>query len=151
MKKILLLGVATALTSLSLTSVAEIKPAAAIEAIEYRQGIFKAFKWNFGPMADMVRGKTEFNGEEFAKRANTLQSLSTQPWEAFIDGTYASATSALPKIATEQAAYQERIDAFEKAVANLAKAAQTQDLKQIRPAFGQAGQSCKGCHDNFRD
>src|SRR5690554_78320 len=105
MKKILLLSVATALTSLSLTSVAEIKPA---EAIEYRQGIFKAFKWNFGPMADMVRGKTEFNGEEFAKRANTLQSLSTQPWEAFIDGTYASATSALPKIATEQAAYQER-------------------------------------------
>lgn len=148
MKKLILLGAFAATVGINASAVAEIKP---FEAVEYRQGIFKAFKWNFGPMADMVRGKVDFNAEEFTKRANTLQSLSTQPWEGFINGTYATATSALPKIENEGAAFQEKIDAFEKAVANLAVAAKSQDQKQIRAAFGQAGQSCKSCHDSYRD
>lgn len=148
MKKIILIGSFALLGSLSFNTLAEIKP---FEAVEYRKGIFKAFKWNFGPMADMVRGKVEFDAAEFTKRANNLKSLSTQPWEGFRPGTYDRSTSALPKIETEQAAYQQEIDKFEQAVINLAKAAETQDLKQIRPAFGQAGQSCKSCHDNYRD
>ena len=69
MKKLVLLGLATALTSISLTAAAEVKP---FEAIEYRQGIFKAIKWNFGPMGAMVKGKTEFNAEQFNKNAERL-------------------------------------------------------------------------------
>lgn len=148
MKKLVLLGLATALTSISLTAAADVKP---FEAIEYRQGIFKAFKWNFGPMGEMVKGKTEFNAEEFNKRADRMVELGSMPWEAFIPGTYASSTSALPKIETEQEAYSEKIENFQKAIVNLAAAAKSGEMKNIGPAFGQAGKSCKSCHDQFKD
>lgn len=148
MKKFTLLGVATVLTCLSLSAAAEIKP---FEAVEYRQGIFKAFKWNFGPMGEMVKGKADFNADEFNKRADRMVELSSMPWEAFIAGTYASSTSALPKIETEQDAYNEKIESFQNAIVNLAAAAKTNEMKNIGPAFGQAGKSCKSCHDQFRD
>lgn len=148
MKKFTLLGMATVLTCLSLSATAEIKP---FEAVEYRQGIFKAFKWNFGPMAAMVKGETKFNAEEFNKRAQRMVELGSMPWEAFMAGTYASGTGALPKIETEKDAYNKEIASFEKAIANLATAAKTNDMKNIGPAFGQAGRTCKSCHDQFRD
>lgn len=148
MKKLVLLGLATLLTSMSLTATAEVKP---FEAVEYRQGIFKAFKWNFGPMADMVKGKTDFNAEEFNKHAERLEQLSFMPWEAFIAGTYAKSTAALPKIQNEQDDFKKEIAKLQKAVANLAAAAKTNEMKNIGPAFGQAGQSCKSCHDKYKD
>lgn len=148
MKKLILLGLATALTSISLTVAADVKPE---EAIEYRQGVFQTFKWNFGPMAAMVKGKTEFNAEVFNQNADRLVQLSSMPWEAFIAGTYEKKTAALPKIEQNMSEFNEKIERFESAIANLATAAKTNDMKKIGPAFGKAGQSCKSCHDQFKD
>lgn len=148
MKKLTLLSMAAVLTCLSLSAAAEVKP---MDAVEYRQGIFKAFKWNFGPMGEMVKGKIEFDAERFNKNANRMVELSSMPWEGFIEGSYASSTSALPEIATEQALFNEKIDAFQEAIADLAEAAKSNDMKKIGPAFGQAGKSCKSCHDKFKD
>ncbi len=148
MKKFTLLSMASVLTCLSLSAAAEIKP---FEAVEYRQGIFKAFKWNFGPMGEMVKGNTEFNAEEFNLRAQRMVELGSMPWEAFMPGTYASSTGALPKIETEKDDYNEKIENFEKAIANLATAAKTNEMKNIGPAFIQAGRTCKSCHDQYRD
>jgi cytochrome c556 len=36
------------------------------------------------------------------------------------------------------------------AVVDLNKAAQSGDLENIKKAFGATGQTCKGCHDDFR-
>lgn len=148
MKKFTLLSIATALTCISLSAGAEVKP---FEAVEYRQGIFKAFKWNFGPMAAMAKGEIKFDAEEFNKRAERLEQLSSMPWEAFIAGTYASSTSALPKIQNEQDDFNKEIAKFQKAATNLAAAAKTNEMKNIGPAFGQAAQSCKSCHDKYKD
>ena len=146
MKKITLLGLAAAITAFSFTAQAEIDVK---DAIEYRQGIFKAYKWNFGPMADMVRGKTEFNAEEFAKRAHKLQELSSMPIEGFVAGSYAGSNT-LPAIEKEWNTFVEKMTSFEQAADKLASAADTGDLKQIRAAFGDAGKGCKSCHDQFR-
>lgn len=148
MKKMLLIGLAAALTATAGIASAQVKP---FEAIEYRQGIFKAVKWHFGPLSDMVRGKTEFNADEFSRRANLLAALSQMPGEAFLPGTYDQKTSALPKIETERARFDEAMLKFQTTTAALAEAANSGDMKSIRPAFMQAAQTCKACHDNFRD
>lgn len=148
MKKMTLIGLAAALTVTTLTAVAQVKP---FEAIEYRQGVFKAVKWNFGPMAEMVRGKQEFNAEEFTRRAENVAALSKLPLEAFVAGTYASKTAALPIIEKDYKTFSDMMANFEKASAALAVAAKSGDLAQIRPAFGEVGKTCKSCHDKFRD
>lgn len=148
MKKIVLMTLTAALAATSLQAAAEVKP---FEAIEYRKGIFKAVKWNFGPMADMVKGKTEFNADDFARRAANVAALSKMPLEGFIAGTYASKTSALPAIENDWETFTGIMNDFEKNAAALAVAAQSGDLAQIRPAFGDVGKTCKSCHDKFKD
>ena len=148
MQKLLLAGITAALLTGVPFAHAQVKP---FEAIEYRQGIFKAVKWHFGPMGDMMKGKTEFNATEFSRRAELLAALSRMPGEAFVPGTYASKTSALPSIETNRAEFDQVMTSFQNNSAALAAAAQGGDLKDIRPAFMKVAQTCKACHDKFRD
>lgn len=127
---------------------ADIKP---FEAVEYRKGIFKAVKWHFGAMGDMVKGKAEFDSEDFARRADLLAALSQMPWEGFRPGTYASATSALPVIEDEWEDFTAAGDAFSEKAAALAVAATGDDMKAIKSAFVATARTCKGCHDDFKD
>jgi cytochrome c556 len=39
---------------------------------------------------------------------------------------------------------------MQKAVAELNTAAKSGNLETIKIAFGEAGKSCKACHDNYR-
>ena len=148
MNKLLLVGITTALITGAAVAQAQVKP---FEAIEYRKGIFKAVKWHFGPLGDMVKGKTEFNADEFSRRADLLAALSRMPGEAFLPGTYASKTSALPSIETNRAEFDQVMTSFQNNTAALATAAQSGDLNDIRPAFMKVAQTCKACHDKFRD
>lgn len=148
MKKLAVMGLTAVLAGVSMATLAAPKP---FEAIEYRQGIFKAVKWNFGPMGDMVKGKTEFNAAEFSRRADNLAALSKMPLEGFIPGTYASKTAALPAIESEWDTFAKGMETFAANSAALADAAKGGDMNAIRPAFMKVAQSCKGCHDNFKD
>lgn len=148
MKKLALVGVAVAMMSASGAALADKK---AFEAIEYRQAIFKAVKWQFGPMGDMVRGKQAFDGKEFAQRAQNLAALSQMPLEGFIEDTYASKTAALPKIEKEWDKFSAGMETFSTNAAKLAEVAKTEDLAKIRPAFGEVAKTCKACHDAYKD
>lgn len=148
MNKILTAGITAALIGISGAALAAPKP---FEAVEYRKGIFKAVKWNFGPMGDMLKGKTEFNAEEFARRANNLAALSQMPLEGFIPGTYERSTSALPSIESDWETFAQGMEKFQTNTAALAEAAKSGDKAQIGPAFMQVAKTCKGCHDNFKD
>ena len=148
MKKLTVLGMSLLLSLTTLQASAQPKVE---DAIEYRQAIFQAFKWNFGKMAAMVQGRADYNTEEFIKRATNLEQLSTQPWEAFIPGSFDTEESGtLVKAETDAAGYQAKINDFEQAAIKLAEAAKTNDLKTIRPAFAAAAKTCKSCHDQFR-
>ncbi|MDK2776833.1 MAG: cytochrome c [Pseudomonadota bacterium] len=148
MKKLAVLGLTAALAGISSAALAAPKP---FEAIEYRQGIFKAVKWNFGPMGDMMKGKTEFNAEEFKSRADNLAALSKMPLEGFVAGTYSSKTAALPAIEDDWETFAKGMESFQTASAALAEAAKTGDKGEIGPAFMQVAKTCKGCHDQFKD
>lgn len=148
MNKLATIGLAATLIGISTVALAAPKP---FEAVEYRKGIFKAIKWNFAPMGDMMKGKTEFNAEEFSRRAGNLAALSHMPLEGFLPGTYERSTSALPSIEDDWETFSKGMESFQNNTAALADAAKGGDMNAIRPAFMKVAQSCKGCHDKFKD
>lgn len=147
MKKIAAMGLAGALAMASTVAVA-VKPE---DAIDYRQGVFQAIKWHFGTMGAMVKGKMDYDADDFTRRAEIVSQLSHLPWEGFVEGSYSGDTDALPAIADNWGKFEGGSNMLMEKTAALAAAAKTGDMDQIRPAFGEVGKTCKGCHDNFKD
>lgn len=121
------------------------------EAIEYRQGIFEAFGWNFGPMGAMVKGKMPYDQAVVTRNAQRLAVLSDMPWEAFIQDSEVGDTEAKPEIWTKRSEFDSRIDAFQTEARKLAEVAAQGDQKAFRTQFGEVAKTCKGCHDDFRE
>lgn len=119
------------------------------EAIEYREGVFHALKWHFGPMAGMVKGKMEYNQESFQHHADMVAALSKMVDEGFADGTQGGDAKDL--IWEQRADFTKHVEALETSSAALQEAAAGGDMDAIKPAFAAVAKSCKGCHDNYRD
>jgi cytochrome c556 len=147
MKKIAMLGLAGVMALGSTAALA----AEAEDAIKYRHGVFSAVKWHFGTMGEVVKGKQDYNAEDFARRADIVAQLSKLPLEGFIAGSYEGDTDALPAIEQNWDKFEGGMNMFAEKADALAAAAKTGDMDQIRPAFGEVGKTCKGCHDNFKD
>ena len=145
MKKMM---IASLLAAVTFTSVAEIKP---FQATEYRRGVFKAVKWQFGPIADMMKGKKEFDGAEFSQRAENLAALSRMPLEGFVAGSYSRGTRALPTIEEDWETFTGLMGDFQKNTQALAEVAKTGDKGKIKPAFIDVAKTCKACHKKFKD
>ncbi|BBB31020.1 c-type cytochrome [Neptunomonas japonica] len=147
MKKIYAIGLAAAVLMGSNLAVAD----KVEDAIEYRQGVFKTIKWNFGPMVGMVKGKIDFDAADFSRRADLVAVLAKMPGEGFIEGSDMGDTDAKSEIWENKAEFDKGMDALAENAAALAVAAQSGDMSVIKPAFGQLGKTCKGCHDDFRE
>jgi len=137
-----------ALTALSISAPALADRAE--DAIKYRQGVFTAFRWHFGAMGAMVRGKMEYDAQQFAHHATQLAALTRMPREGFIDGSDFGDTAA-------KAELWENLDdvnaRFDKLIsdADALLAVTGGSLDDVRPAFGAVAKNCKGCHDNYKE
>ena len=126
------------------------------KAIEYRQGVYGAMEWNLNRMAAMVQGRVEFDAADFAERAERLALLGTLTDEGFGD-----ANSVRGEAVNTRASYRiwearERFDGLmaemqtrTRTLQQAAAAGQARD--ELRPLMGRVAQSCKACHDKFRD
>jgi cytochrome c556 len=72
------------------------------------------------------------------------------PWAAFGPGTDKLSQKAKPEIWTEQAKFKEHADKFVAESAKLLAAAKTNNLDNLKAAFGPAAATCKACHDGYR-
>jgi len=118
------------------------------DAIKYRQSAFTVMANSFGKIGAVVKGEAPFNKDEVAKNAAVVAMLSTLPWQAFGPGTEGG--NALPVVWSDNAKFKAAGEKMQLAVANLNTAAQSGDQEAIKKAFGAAGASCKGCHDDFK-
>jgi cytochrome c556 len=118
------------------------------DAIKYRQSAFTVMANSFGKIAAVVKGEAPYNKDEVAKNAAIVATLSSLPWQAFGPGTEGG--KAQPAVWSDNAKFKAAADKMQVAVANLNTAAQSGDLESIKKAFGAAGQTCKGCHDDFK-
>ena len=118
------------------------------DAIKYRQSVMTVMANSFTKIGAVVKGETPYNKDEVAKNAAVVAMLSTLPWQGFGPGTEGG--KAKEEIWSESAKFKAAQDKLQLATANLNTAAQSGDLESIKKAFGATGQTCKGCHDDFK-
>lgn len=131
--------------------VAVAQSAAPERAIQYRQNVYGLVGWNFTAMSQMVRGQRDFDGAEFARRAERVAQLSKMLDEGFPDGSDKGAkTEALPAIWRNRADFDAKMADFQREAAALAEVAAGGDVDAIKAQFGKTGGTCKACHDKYK-
>ena len=82
-------------------------------AIAYRQSVYKMIRWNFMPLAQMVRDQRPWNDAEFARRAARVSFLSHQLEEGYPKGSDSGAvTDAKPEIWTNWEDFSAKLQDF---------------------------------------
>jgi cytochrome c556 len=118
------------------------------KAVDYRESVFTVMGTHFGRIGAVVKGEAPFNKDEVAKNAAIVAMMSTLPWQAFGPGTEGG--KAKPEVWSDNAKFKAASEKMQLAVADLNKVAQSGDQENIKKAFGSAGATCKGCHDDFK-
>jgi len=143
----LILATAAALGTAAIATAA-VKPET---AIAYRQAGYTMLGWNFGPMAQMVRGKTPWDAAEFARRAERVALIAPQLLEGFPEGSDTGATTeAKPDIWKNMDDFKLKMDDLVKQSKLLADAAKSGDEAKMKEQFKQTAGTCKACHDKYR-
>ncbi len=151
MKKLLcLLAAAGGFTALAAPAHAQFaKPE---DAIKYRQAAFTLMGNNMGRINGQLKAGTP-NVQAIQQAASVVEFASKLPYEAFIPG---SETGGNPATRAKEAVFKDTdkvkklAEDMQAAVAKLNTAAKGGDVAAIRAAFGDAGKSCKACHDDYR-
>ncbi len=142
---LVILGLATLVAG---TAAAAVKPET---AIHYRQAAYTMIGWNFGPMAQMVRGKAPWDATAFARHAERVALLAPQLLEGFPEGSGSGAeTEAKPEIWSDRAGFEAKMDDFVRASKLLAEVARGGDEAKAKEQFKATAGACKACHDRYR-
>ncbi len=124
------------------------------DVIKARQGYYKLVSHNAGVLFGMAKGDIAYDAEAATTAANNLQTLT----KLDVGSLYPAGTSkeempgktrALKKIWDTYPAVLEKSKAWKAAVADMAAVAGN-GLDAVRAKAGPLGNSCGGCHDNFR-
>ncbi|MDT9000063.1 cytochrome c [Paucibacter sp. APW11] len=150
MKQVLLALAATAALSCALPAHAQFqKPG---DAIEYRQSGFTILATHFKRVSMMAQGKTPFDAKLAAENTAVMMAVAKLPFSAFPEGsTTGHPTAARAEIWKEADKFREASEKMISEVAKLDAAARAGNLDQIKAAVGGVGQSCKACHDSYKD
>lgn len=116
------------------------------DIIKYRRNVMKAVAGHMGASGAIVQGKVNYKGD-LADHAKALQALMRDIPGLFPKDSDFGETNALDAVWSKRAEFDKRAkDAGAKAAA-FAKAAQGGDAGA---AFKALGETCKGCHKDFR-
>jgi cytochrome c556 len=122
------------------------------QVLKYRKALYSVIGWNFGPMGAMAQGKVPFDAAEFAKRAERVAAVAPMLSEAFPPESKGVAGSELkPEMWANRADFDARMKDMVERSAALAVAARTGDFEKSKAAFMQAAQTCKACHDKYKN
>ena len=122
------------------------------DAVKYRKAAFQVMAAHFGRIGAMANGKAPFDAAAAASNADVVAFAAKLPFAGFVEGT-SGTEKGTPKASvwTERAKFDEGAKKMQEATAKLAAAAKGGKLDDVKAAFGAAADTCKGCHDNFRN
>lgn len=121
------------------------------DAVKYRQSAFTVMGNHFGRIGAMANGRVPFDAAAAQANADIVVAMSKLPYTAFGDGTdKVGNTRALPEVWGKRADFDAAAKKMQDEVGKVQTAAKSGNLDQLKAAFGEAGKSCKACHDNFR-
>ncbi len=143
-------ALATATVMVSLPAAAQFaKPE---DAVKYRKAAFSVMGTHFSRIGAVVQGRVPYDAAAVAANAELVGTMSRLPFAGFVDGTAGTDKgSAKASIWTEKAKFDEGAKKMQEAVAKLQTAAKSNNLDQVKAAFGDAAGTCKACHDNYRN
>lgn len=150
MNRLLVAVATTATLALSLPAAAQFqKPE---DAVKYRQSSMFVMANHFGRIGAMVNNRAPYDAAAAVSNAEVVNTLARLHWVGFVEGTAGTTKgSASPKIWTERAKFDDAGKKMQEEVGKLLVAARTNSMDNLRPAFGAVGQSCKACHDDYRN
>lgn len=145
-------SIAAAATLIAMAAPASAQFAKPEDAIKYRQSALSVMGTHFGRLGAMANGKVPFDAKAAADNAAVVSEMAKLPWAAFGPGTDKGGnTKAKPEIWTEQAKFKEGGDKLILESGKLAAATKTGNLDALKTAFAATAETCKSCHDGFRN
>lgn len=145
--------IAAAATLAALAAPAAAQFAKPEDAIRYRQSALFVMGTHFyGRLGPMANGKIPFDAKAAADNAAVVAEMAKLPWPAFMPGTDKGGnTKAKPEIWTEQVKFKETSEKMIAETVKLEAAAKTGNLDALKTAYAATADSCKACHDAFRN
>lgn len=120
------------------------------QPVMHRRAAFKKILLAFEPMGVQLREK-RYNASQFLAQAKELAGVKDGPWPYFGPDTNYPPTHAKGKVWSDPEQFETARQTFLKATENLVRAAETGDEKQVTPAYEAVHDSCRTCHDAFKD
>jgi cytochrome c556 len=121
------------------------------DAVKYRQSALFVMSQHFGRIGAMVNGRAPYDAKAAIENAEIVSDMSKLPWAGFIPASEGLSQRAKGEIWKEQAKFKEHNEKLVGETGKLVAAAKTNNLDNLKTAFGQTAAACKACHDNFRN
>jgi cytochrome c556 len=119
-------------------------------SIKYREAVMETMAGHIGAFSLIAFGMVEHQ-EFLQSHADALADGGAQLKLLFPEGSGGDDTDALPAIWENPEEFNAAVAKAEKATAELPDAAASGDRKAIIAAFKAVGESCKGCHEKYRE
>jgi len=122
------------------------------DAVKYRQGSFRLLGTHFGRLSAMAQGKVPFDAKAAAENAEVMTMMSRLAFTAFPESSaVVEGTKAKPQVWAERPKFDESATTMQTAVMKLTAATRGGNFDEIKAAAGEAGKSCKACHDSYKE
>ena len=140
-----------ALAAIAGTTLAQMKVE---DAITFRQSGYKFMAWNMGKIKANVEG--QYNKDQVAAAANVIAAIANSGLGALYvpgsdKGKGRKETRVKKELFTDKEGVGKVATAFNQAANEMAKVAATGDQAAVKAQFGKLGETCKGCHDKYRE
>jgi cytochrome c556 len=119
------------------------------DAIKYRQSAMFIQGQHMARLGAMASGRVPYDAAAAAANAEVVAEMSKLPWAGFVAG--AEGGKAKPEVWKEQDKFKELSDRLMAATDKLTVAAKAGNLDALKAAVGPVGDTCKACHDNYRN
>lgn len=141
-----------AATFLAMAAPASAQFAKPEDAVKYRQSALSVMGTHFGRLGAMANGKVPFDAKVAADNAQLVAVMARLPWAGFGPGTDKDPRSkAMSEVWTEQAKFKAAGEKLVVEADKLAAATKTGNLDALKTSFASTADSCKACHDAFRN
>lgn len=119
------------------------------DAIKYRQSAMFIQGQHVARLGAMAGGRAPYDATVAVANAEVVADISKLPWAGFGPGTEGG--KAKPEIWREQAKFKELSEKLMSDSEKLLVASKAGNLDALKAAMGSLGETCKTCHDTFRN
>jgi len=117
---------------------------------EYREAVMEAIGGHMSAIVHIMKGEVPHKSH-LGLHADSIAALSKIAPSLFPEGSESPDSHALPEIWEDPDAFQARMEAFQEAAPEFSAAVAGGDMSVVGPALNKLGDTCKGCHDDFKE